>query len=212
MGRGPRITEPGGIYHLTSRGNNGEPLVRDDIDRVTWLAMLARTVEIFGWRPFTYCLMTNHYHLAVTLSNGGDELSRAMQWLNTRYAQYANDRHGRTGHLFRNRFFSVALESEAHLLETSRYVVLNPVRAGMCKAPEEWAWSSYRACAGLEHPPRFLDLRGTLELFAPAPQEAFRLYRKFVSDGRVRAGHVRCPRPVSDTVRRPLVSRPARGG
>lgn len=169
--------------------------MHDDIDRVTWLAMLERVVSISGWQLLAYCLMTNHYHLALTLATGEDALSCGMQRLNTRYAHYANGRHGRTGHLFRNRFFSVPLESDAHLLETSRYVVLNPVRAGLCAAPEEWAWSSYRACAGLEHAPRFLDLRGTLELFAPDPTKAFRLYRKFVSDGHVPARRVRCQTP-----------------
>jgi putative transposase len=195
VGRDPRIQEPGGIYHVISRGNNGEPLVRDDADRATWLAMLARTVTTFAWRLRAYCLMTNHYHLALALTVGEDELSRGMQRLNTRYAQYANHRHGRTGHLFRNRFFSVTLESEGHLLETSRYVVLNPLRAGICRCPEDWRWSSYRACAGLEHAPSFLDVFGTLELFGPDPETAFRGYRQFVSDGHVATSHVRCQTP-----------------
>ena len=197
MPRGPRNTESGGIYHVVSRGNNGEAIVRDDADRGTWLAMLDRTVTTFGWRLRAYCLMTNHYHLAVALT-AGDELSRGMQRLNTRYAQHANARHGRTGHLFRNRFFSVALDSDGHLLAASRYLVLNPVRAGMCSAPEEWRWSSYRACAGLEHAPRFLDVRGTLELFAPDPGKAFQLYREFVLDGHVPTGRVRGQTPVTE--------------
>jgi REP element-mobilizing transposase RayT len=189
------MQEPGGIYHVASRGNNGEDLVRDDTDRHTWVAMLARTVEMFRWRLLAYCLMTNHYHLSVELVLGADELSRGMQRLNTSYAQYANARYGRTGHLFRNRFLSLPLESDAHLLETSRYVVLNPVRAGICAAPEDWRWSSYRACAGMENGPRFLDVRGTLELLAPDPNKAFGLYRKFVSEGLVPTGHVRGQTP-----------------
>jgi REP element-mobilizing transposase RayT len=198
MARGHRITEPGGIYHVVSRGNNGEALVRDDGDRATWLAMLANTVITFGWQLRAYCLMTNHYHLALALTEGDDGLSRGMQRLNMRYAQHANARYRRTGHLFRNRFFSVLLESDGHLLEACRYLVLNPVRAGMCTAPEEWPWSSYRACAGLEHAPRFLDVRGTLEVFGPDPETAFRRYRKFVSDGRGSNGHVRGQTPRTE--------------
>ena len=105
-----------------------------------------------------------------------------MQLLNSGYAVRTNIRYKRTGHLVRNRFYSQQVESEAHLLELCRYVVLNPVRAGLCRSPADWPWSSYRATAGLdpEHP--FLSTNGILSLFAEDRLNAQRSYRDYVED------------------------------
>jgi hypothetical protein len=107
-----------------------------------------------------------------------------MQELNGGYSRQTNQRYGWTGHLFRNRFFGVELESEAHLLEACRYVVLNPVRARLCARPDEWFWSSYRACAGLDFAPPFLAADTLLPLFAPQPERARDLYKAFVEDAK----------------------------
>jgi putative transposase len=86
--------------------------------------------------------MTNHYHLVVEATL--IMLSGGFHRLNGIYAQTFNLRHGRHGHLFGDRFWSATIESEEHLQDACRYVVFNPVRAGLCEQPEEWRWSASR--------------------------------------------------------------------
>jgi REP element-mobilizing transposase RayT len=191
MPRPLRITEPGGFYHVRSRGNDGRAIFIDDVDRRRHLALLSRAATRHRWLVFGYCQMTNHFHLALQLRD--DELSAGMQELLTGYAREWNRRHGHTGHLFRSRFESSPILSERHLVATVRYVDLNPVRAGMKARPELWPWSSYRSHAGLEHAPQFLALGAFHALLGPTPVQARRVYKRFVRDGLV---------PVSDTVSR----------
>jgi REP-associated tyrosine transposase len=188
MGRGLRIFEPGAYYHVAARGNNGQTILRDDLDCLDFLRWLSRIVFEQKWRVVTYCLMTNHYHLLMRPAEDG--FAAGMQLLNCGHARRMNRKHGRTGHLFRNHYSWWPVESDEHLLETTRYIVLNPVRAGICKTPAEWRWSSYRAAVDLEHPSDFLALSDLLGLFGATPARARVAYRDFVA-----AGHG----PVSDT-------------
>ncbi len=182
MARKPRIEVPGGIYHVGSRGNRGCQIYADDFERRIFLKLLALAAARFHWTCHSYCLMSNHYHLLIQLEVGG--LSAGMQFLNGSFAAFSNRRHGwRAQHLFRNRFWSELIEDEQHLLETARYIVLNPVRAGLCADPGEWQWSSYRACAGLDFAPTFLAVTEHLRLFGGSPSATRRAYRQFVRDG-----------------------------
>jgi putative transposase len=181
VARQPRIEVPGGFYHVGAKGNRGCDIFVDDLERRVFLKLLGLVVSRFGWTCHTFCLMTNHYHLLIQLDVGG--LSAGMQLLNGSFSRFSNGRHGYVGHLFRNRFWSEVVEGEEHLLETARYIVLNPVRAGICATPEQWPWSSYRACAGLELPPPFLAVDQHLELFGRSPAAARRAYRRFVAQG-----------------------------
>src|SRR3990170_1428331 len=146
MARPLRIEFPGALYHVTSRGDRREPIYEDDADRTTFLATLAEVLRRFNWTCYAYCLMTNHYHLVVGTPDGN--LSKGMRQLNGMYTQATNRRHRRTGHLFQGRFKGILIDKDAYLLELARYVVLNPVRAGMVKHPRLYAWSSYRAVVG----------------------------------------------------------------
>jgi hypothetical protein len=103
--------------------------------------------------------------------------------LNGGYAVAFNGRHGRSNHLFGRRFWDEVITEESHLLEASRYIVLNPERAGLIGHPSDWRWSSYRATAGIELPPRFLALGEILGLFGSTPATATAAYVGFVSDG-----------------------------
>jgi putative transposase len=182
MAREPRNEVAGGIYHIGSKGNRGCQIYEDDLERRVFLTMLSRAARRFRWTCHTYCLMSNHYHLLIQLDIDG--LSDGMQLLNGSFAAFSNRRHGYVGqHLFRNRFWGELIEDEQHLLETARYIVLNPVRAGICGSPEEWPWSSYRACAGLDFAPQFLAVTKHLRFFGRAPSAARRAYRQFVRDG-----------------------------
>ncbi|RRQ21110.1 transposase [Thiohalobacter thiocyanaticus] len=132
MARPLRIEVAGGLYHVTARGDRREDIYADEADRLHWLSIFDGVCDRFNWRCHGYCLMTNHYHLVVETPEAN--LSRGMRQLNGVYTQTFNRRHGLVGHLFQGRFKGILVEREAYLLELSRYVVLNPVRAGMdCK-------------------------------------------------------------------------------
>ncbi|HXG76578.1 MAG TPA: transposase [Gaiellaceae bacterium] len=180
MGRAPRQFAPEATYHVFARGSNGQAIFVFDSDRIDFLDCLRQVIQRAELSCLAYCLMTNHYHLVLETRDG--KLSRALQTLNGRYAQRFNRRYDREAHLFKNRFGAVRQMSESQLLWTLRYTVMNPVAQGLCSAPSEWRWSSYRALAGLEPPPPFLDVRRALSYFGDTPGEAMSRYRAFVDD------------------------------
>jgi putative transposase len=188
MGRELRIVEPGGLYHVISRGSDSRAVFRDDFDREAFLLLLATIARRSGWICVAYCLMTTHYHLLLQLPGG--ELSKGMQALNGRFSRRTNRRYGGHAHLFENRFYGGRLAGDSHLREACRYVVLNPVNAGLCSDPAEYRWSSHRACLGLDLPPAFLAVGDHLRLFGRTPAAAVEAYRRFVREGQA---------PVSDT-------------
>jgi len=104
-----------------------------------------------------------------------------MKALNGRYALRFNRRHERDAHLFKNRFGAVQQESESQLLWVLRYTARNPVESGLCAQPDEWPWSSYRACAGLEPAPAFLAVTDVLSYFGNESREAMARYRELVA-------------------------------
>lgn len=129
----------------------------------------------------SYCLMGNHYHLVLETPEGN--LAQAMRQLNGVYSQGFNRRHGRVGHLFQGRYRSLLVEEGRHLVELARYVVLNPVRAGLVERPEDWEWSSYGAALGLVSCPPFLSVDGLLAAFGSFLPDARQAYRTFVEAG-----------------------------
>jgi putative transposase len=180
MARPLRLCLPDAIYHVIARGNAGGPIYRDDLDREHFLASLADAVERYSWRCHAYCLMTTHYHLVVqTLAN----LPSGMRQLNGSHATRYNRRNDRRGHVFEGRYRSTLVDGAQYLLAVSRYVVLNPVRAGICDHPEEWPWSSYRATAGLSPVPSFLTVGAILGELGDTLPSAQAAYREFVAAG-----------------------------
>jgi hypothetical protein len=124
--------------------------------------------------------MGNHYHLL--LETPKPNLSDGMHRLNAVYSQRFNRRHDRPGHLLQGRFKGILVERERHLLELVRYVVLNPVRAGLVPTAAEWTWSNFRATAGLSPPPAWLETEWTIAQFGSG-EEARLAYREFVTAG-----------------------------
>ena len=163
MARPLRIEVAGGLYHITSRGNGREDIYLDDNDRALWLQVFGDVCERFNWICHAYCLMGNHYHIVVEIVEGN--LSRGMRQLNGVYTQRFNRTHERVGHVFQGRYKSILVEKERYLLELSRYVVLNPVRAKIVHDPGEWPWSSYRAMLGEDACPRWLQRDWLLSQF-----------------------------------------------
>ena len=143
MARLPRYVFPSfGFWHVTARGVDGTAIVRDRDDALVFLRLLAAVVRRHALDMHAMCLMTNHYHLVLQAAR--DALSAAMHRLNGIHAAAFNRRHRRRGHLFGDRFWTETIESEEHLRSTCRYVILNPVRAGLCSRPSGWAWLGSR--------------------------------------------------------------------
>jgi putative transposase len=181
MARPLRAEFPNAIYHVTSRGIERRAIVRDPRDRDRWVGQLEHVVEIRRWRLFAFALMDNHFHLFVQTPEAN--LSAGMRDLNGGYVSFFNARHRRAGHLFQGRFKAFLVEEEGYWLEVSRYVHLNPVRAGLAAKPEAWTWSSY---AGYHRPARrlgWVDYARVLEEFGGDTAAGRRRYREFVEAG-----------------------------
>jgi REP element-mobilizing transposase RayT len=143
MGRVARTSLPDGFFHVAARGvaRRGR-IFRDDDDRETFLALLRQTVRRQPWTCHAFCLMGTHYHLV--LETPRDALSNGLQRLNWLYALSFNRKYGCFGHLFADRFSTRVIESEEYLFEACAYVLMNPVKAGLCDRVEDWPWSYSR--------------------------------------------------------------------
>jgi len=166
---------------VRSRGNSKQDIFLGDGDRWSFLRTLWLVVREQSTICHGYCLMTNHYHLLVETPEGN--LSAGMKILNGVYSQTFNRKHDRTGHLFESRYRSRLIEEDGDLLQLCRYIVLNPVRAGIAIHPTEWRWSSYRAMCGSERSLEFLSTGFILAQFADGPADATDSFREFVEDG-----------------------------
>lgn len=181
MARPLRLELAGGLYHITARGNRREAIYFNDEDRVAWLKLLGDVCCRFNWRCHAFCQMTNHYHLVVETPDGN--LARGMRQLNGVYTQHINRRYQRVGHLFQGRYTGILVEKDSHLLELARYVVLNPVRAGMINDVGDWPWSSYAMTTGRQAAPDWLETDWLLGQFGSRRRAVVAAYRDFVRAG-----------------------------
>jgi putative transposase len=181
MTRPLRLEFSGALYHVTSRGNRRSHIYRDDADRAAWLDVLALVCERHHCVVHSYCLMSNHFHLMIETVEAN--LGYAMRLLNGAYTQHFNRSHHTVGHLFEGRYKAILVQKESYLLELSRYIVLNPVRARMVAKPEEWAWSSHRTMTGEVPCPAWLERDWLLAHFGTSRICAVAAYKDFVLDG-----------------------------
>lgn len=185
MARKPRIHMPGAIYHVILRGNARQDIFSDDKDRYRFYDILQISCERFRYRIHAFCLMTNHVHLAVQVSE--IPLSSIMQNISLRYTQWFNWRHKQPGHVFQGRYKAIMVDADAYLLELAAYIHLNPVRARITDQPEQHRWSSHRAYLGKEKL-SWLDTDSILSQFSKKVREARAKFAGFVgervSDGR----------------------------
>jgi REP element-mobilizing transposase RayT len=208
MTRPLRLNVPGGFYHVTSRGNERKEIFAGEEEREKFVGYWPEWITRYRLRLHGYVLMANHYHLLVETAEGN--LSRAMQWLNTSYAQWYNRKHQRVGHLWQGRFQGILVDWPAWGLELSRYLHLNPVRVsrlGLGKGRRRQAgrgvvgsatarqveermqclngyrWSSYGAYVGSREKPDWLTCQDLWQRMGGSRRQAARAYRKYVEQG-----------------------------
>ena len=183
MGRELREIGPDAIYHVVPAGSNGGRITWDDRDCESLLLDLGKAAVRYEWDVFAWCVMSTHYHVLLRTPKNG--FSAGLQLVNGNHSRRTNRRHGRSAHLFKNRPYARRVENDAHLVTAIRYVLRNPIAAGICDYASQWPFSSYRATVGLAEPPPWLNLTAVRELLG-GPGEIERL---------VHNGHVL----VSDT-------------
>lgn len=182
MARPIRLEYAGALYHVTSRGDRREDIFVNDADRIDWVEVMSHTCDRFNWVVHAYCQMTNHYHFLVETVEGN--LSQGMRQLNGVYTQHFNRRNNQVGHLFQGRFKAILVQKDSYLLELSRYVVLNPLRARMVRHLGQWRWSSFPAVMGKAPVPSWLDADWLLSQFAKQRTRARAKYHEFVMQGK----------------------------
>ena len=164
MARALRKWFPGATYHIMARGNHRQPIIRDEIDCSVFVELLSQMQSRSCMVLHAYCLMTNHYHLLIETSQ--EPLWMSLKRFNQCYAAYFNAKYGLCGHLYQGRYKSCLVENDAYFLQTSRYIHLNPVAAGITLMPQEYTWSSYRSYLGLQRL-AFVSTAKTLDYFQP---------------------------------------------
>jgi REP element-mobilizing transposase RayT/DNA-binding CsgD family transcriptional regulator len=181
MSRQARIRIPDGVYHVTTHGDGDRMIFEGPSEKWRLLDLLADTAKELDWAMYAWCVMGNHYHFL--LKTPEDNLSEGMHHINMSYGEWYNKSRERHGHVFQDRFFSILITEDSHLLQASRYVVLNPLRAGLVSTPQEWRWSSY-STAVLGAPSRVsLRDRELMGMFGHEEAESRELYREFVQAG-----------------------------
>lgn len=169
----------GAFYHVIARGNRQQPIFHGAEDYQKFLDSLGDSVSRYHFHLYAYVLMPNHFHLL--LEQEASPLSRLMQVLLTGYARWHNRRYRQIGHLFQGRYRALLCAKESYLLELTRYIHLNPVRAKIVESPERYPWSSYQAYLG-KSLPCSVESGVVLGLLAQKESAARRAYEDFVYD------------------------------
>lgn len=179
MPRAPRIWFPGAIYHIIQRGNDQQNIFRKDGDRIWFLKTVKKVKKEMLFKVFLYVLMDNHYHMTIEAS--GNHISEIMHSINSTYAIRFNKKYKRKGHLFQGRFKGILVDRDTYLLELSRYIHLNPVKAGVVNNPEDYKWSSYGYYIGKEKD-SLVDTELVLSQFQSAFKDEHKIYEDFVNE------------------------------
>lgn len=176
MARPYRLQAENCFYHITSRGDDRKKIFANNRDYSKFLEYLKISKDKFKFYLCAYCLMSNHYHLFLKITQ--PNLSQIMQYINTAYTIYYNVKHKRCGHLFQGRFKSIIVESDSYFLDLTRYIHLNPLRANIVESPEAYRWSSYNAYIA-DETDNFIDKDKVKELLLMDKAA----YRQFVLEG-----------------------------
>ena len=178
MGRPLRIEYHDAFYHITARGNEQHNIFKSNRDRERFLGYLESASERYKAIIHTYSLMDNHYHILLQTPAGN--LSQIMHHINGAYTNYFNVKRKRSGHLFQGRYKALLVDIDGYAQELSRYIHLNPVKAGMVEKPEQYKWSSYRDYINVNKSSKWLCIDFVLSLFSIKTSIAKKQYRRFV--------------------------------
>jgi len=181
MPRSPRLFITGVPYHVVQRGNNKVSIFLNDKDYLFFLEVLREAKNKHPCFIYSYCLMTNHFHLLIEPKERNDNVSLLIKLLGARYVRYINRNYNRSGTLWEGRFKSSLIDKEAYFLTCLYYIEMNPVRAGIVGSPGSYRWSSYRNRAFGEESP-ILDLDPWYNSLGLNPEERQTKYRQFFSD------------------------------
>lgn len=146
-----RVWFPGCMYHITARGNHQEDIFKSIADFNMYLRMMKECLNYYedcNYEVISYCLMRNHVHILVRA--GKKEIGGFIRRLHSMYAMYFNNKYDSTGHLYQGRYYSEVIMDVGQLMEVSRYIHLNPVRAKIVKLPQQYKFSSYNMYIGKE--------------------------------------------------------------
>ncbi len=179
MPRAPRIWFPGAVYHIIQRGNGLQNVFREDSDCRWFLKTVEEVKKEGAFRVYLYALMGSHYHMTIEATER--HISAIMHAINGTYAIRFNKKYQRAGHLFQGRFKGILVDKDSYLLELSRYIHLNPVKAGLAKRPEDYKWSSYGVYM-YEKEDSLVDSEVILSQFGGAFQGENGRYSDFVNE------------------------------
>lgn len=182
MPRKPRQWHPGATYHIMARGNHRQPIIHDDSDCAVLVESFRVALERFATMLHSFCIMTNHYHLLVETTD--KPIWLPMKRIDQCYAAYFNSKYGLCGHLFQGRYRSCLVRDDTYFIQTSRYIHLNPVKAGMVLRPEDYRWSSYRTFIGQDR----YDFVRTEKVLGYFQDDRVSRYRDFVEGDSLESG------------------------
>ena len=174
---------PGASYHVTARGNHRSDIFKDKEDFAYYLILIKETLDYYisdKYIVISYCLMDNHVHILIKTED--KPLGPFIGRINSKYAKHYNKKYNYIGHLFQDRYFSEVIESDTQMLETSRYIHLNPVRAKMVENPESFEWSSYSMYIGNQRE-TFICSGQLLSYFNNESRE---LYKRYVESSLIK--------------------------
>lgn len=181
MGRPLRIEFENAVYHITSRGNERKKIYRDDGDKEKFLGLLEDYKNRYNFLIHCFVLMDNHYHLVIETLR--PNLIKIMHGLNSGYTGYFNKKYKRSGHLFQGRYKAIIVDKENYLLELSRYVHLNPLRAKIINKPQDYKWSSYGGYIRKKEVNNLNNYNWLLSIFGNEEKKSRRQYKEFVEEG-----------------------------
>lgn len=192
MARPLRLQYLGAFYHISSRGNERKAIFRSEADRKKFISYLESAHERYHALIHCYCLLDNHYHLLLETPRGN--LSQILHHINGAYTTYFNVKRKRAGHLFQGRFRAILVEKEVYGQELSRYIHLNPLRAGMVENLADYPWSSYAYYVGMKKRPSWLETRMILGYFSENEHRAHGKYQAYLEE----ASHTPIRNPLKE--------------
>lgn len=179
--RQARVREENSTYHIIQRGNERKSIFASDIDKNKFLDILQKMKEKYNFLIYGYCILDNHVHLII--NDNGNDISKLMKSVNISYAFYYNHVYDRCGHLFQDRFRSKLIMKDSYLLQVSKYIHNNPVKAGMVKKAEDYGWSSFNIYTEkIENTDGLVDVNKVLSILSMSRSQALKQYVKYVED------------------------------